>query len=773
VTPLENESWLALLESCQTGSADQSELLRRALLVSTADCVKVIGLDGRLQYLNPGGYQILEVQTPNQVLGIAWLEMWTGDARTAAEAAMTLAKQGGVGRFQGPCPTFAGTPRWWDVVISPMTDATGRVAQLLSVSRDITELKLAQLSQAREREILERLAAGEPVPEILESIAHLISADNPALNASILSWSPKNGQLTPQTQFLEELSFVLTGEQIRSASANIDHDIWLPLRRHLEQGGQRCCDIALVTDRDGAPAGMLLLTCKREDNPVISLSSRASWLGLVRLALKHSRHQEALVQNEARFAALARVSPVGIFLADASGARSFVNERWSVITGLSTAEAMGMGWTRAIHPDDRDAVLLSWQRAVASGYDFHQEYRLQNKHGKVTWVIGEATSAGQFGYIGTITDITDLKLAHDALVESSARFELLANNMSQLCWIADDKGWVFWYNQRWFDYTGTTLEQMQGWGWRAVHHPDYVDGVVERVSRCWLSGDDWEDTFPLRSKSGEYRWFLSRAKPVRDANGKVLRWFGTNTDVTELRQLEQSLELQNLALRRSNQELTQFAYVASHDLQEPLRTISNYAQMLDRHHGATLNEDARKSLNVIVDSSQRMSKLITDLLLYSRISSETLDAAEQIDLAVAVQDAKVMLAAPIREVFAEVLVGKLPVVRGTRTRLAQLFMNLIGNSLKYGRPGVTPRIAIDCRADGQFWRISVTDNGQGFAPEYSDRIFGIFKRLHGREIPGTGIGLALCRSIVERMGGSIGAEGRLGEGSTFWFTLPR
>jgi PAS domain S-box-containing protein len=359
------------------------------------------------------------------------------------------------------------------------------------------------------------------------------------------------------------------------------------------------------------------------------------------------------------------------------------------------------------------------------------------------------------------------------LLESSARFELLANNMSQLCWIADEKGWVLWYNQRWFDYTGTTLEQMQGWGWRSVHHPEFVEGVVERISRCWESGEDWEDTFPLRGKDGQYRWFLSRAKPIRDASGKVVRWFGTNTDVTELRQLEDSLARQNLALRRSNQELTQFAYVASHDLQEPLRTISNYTQLLERRHGQNMGEEVRKAFDVIIDSAQRMSKLITDLLLYSRINSEAVDMEQQISLAVAVQDAKVMLASTFRELSAELVVGELPAVRGNRSRLSQVFLNLIGNSLKYHRQGQPPRISVDCRPDGAFWRITVTDNGQGFLPEYSERIFGIFKRLHGREIPGTGIGLALCRSIVERMGGSIGAEGMLGEGSKFWFTLPR
>ncbi|MGG6237020.1 PAS domain-containing protein [Nodosilinea sp. AN01ver1] len=129
-----------------------------------------------------------------------------------------------------------------------------------------------------------------------------------------------------------------------------------------------------------------------------------------------------------------------------------------------------------------------------------------------------------------------------ALRESEERFRHLADNISQLAWMADASGSIFWYNQRWFDFTGTTLEQMQGWGWRQVHHPNHVDRVVEKVSRCFATGDVWEDTFPLRGKDGQYRWFLSRATPLRDEQGRVLRWVGTNTDITELRRTEKALE---------------------------------------------------------------------------------------------------------------------------------------------------------------------------------------------------------------------------------------
>ena len=131
-------------------------------------------------------------------------------------------------------------------------------------------------------------------------------------------------------------------------------------------------------------------------------------------------------------------------------------------------------------------------------------------------------------------------LATEALREEEERFHAMANNISQLAWMADEKGSIFWYNQRWFDYTGTTLEEVAGWGWQKLHHPDHVQSVVDKISRCFQSGEVWEDTFPIRGQDGEYRWFLSRAVPTFDAEGKLLRWFGTHTDITDRRRPRQN-----------------------------------------------------------------------------------------------------------------------------------------------------------------------------------------------------------------------------------------
>lgn len=147
------------------------------------------------------------------------------------------------------------------------------------------------------------------------------------------------------------------------------------------------------------------------------------------------------------------------------------------------------------------------------------------------------------------TDLTELKAAQAALEESKDRFQVLADNIAQFAWITDDKGWIHWYNSRWFEYTGTTLSEMEGWGWKKVHHPDHVDRVAEKYARCIETGDTWEDTFPLRGRDGRYRWFLSRAIPVHDAQGRVMQWFGTNTDITDRHEIEHSLTEQTVFTR--------------------------------------------------------------------------------------------------------------------------------------------------------------------------------------------------------------------------------
>ncbi|MCL1475294.1 PAS domain S-box protein [Argonema antarcticum] len=211
-------------------------------------------------------------------------------------------------------------------------------------------------------------------------------------------------------------------------------------------------------------------------------------------------------------------------------------------------------WIERVHPDDMKRIESRFPSILGSGDRYESEYRVRHEAGYwvEVWERGylQRNPQGEvIGLVGFTTDISDRKLAEAELRESEARFRTLADNMSQFAWMADATGWIFWYNHRWFDYTGTTLEEMQGWGWQQVHHPEHIDRVIEHFRSSIEAGVDWEDTFPLRGRDGTYRWFLSRAVPIRDGSGQILRWFGTNTDISDRKQVEEALRQSESRLR--------------------------------------------------------------------------------------------------------------------------------------------------------------------------------------------------------------------------------
>jgi len=258
---------------------------------------------------------------------------------------------------------------------------------------------------------------------------------------------------------------------------------------------------------------------------------------------------------------------------------------------------------------------------------------------------------------------------------------------------------------------------------------------------------------------------LGRSIPVRDEKGHIQRWFGTSTDIHESKLLQ-------LELQRANQDLEQFAYSASHDLQEPLRGVKIFSELLSDRCNDKLGAQEREFLANIRDGADRMETLVHDLLMYTqagRLDKPT----DLVDSNAAFQTAIANLAAAIATSNATVHCEPLPVVRAHTTQLQQLFQNLIGNALKYHRPGVAPVVETGAHRENGNWIFSVRDNGIGIEPQFKEKVFGLFKRLHtGDEYSGTGIGLAICQRIVERHGGRIWVESEPGRGSTFYFTLP-
>ncbi|MDX1611457.1 MAG: ATP-binding protein [Candidatus Thermoplasmatota archaeon] len=276
----------------------------------------------------------------------------------------------------------------------------------------------------------------------------------------------------------------------------------------------------------------------------------------------------------------------------------------------------------------------------------------------------------------------------------------------------------------------------------------------------------------LERADGRRFWVNLTMHPAMDPNQEVTGWRAMAEDITARRQAEGALAKYAADLERSNRELQQFAYVASHDLQEPLRMVASYVQLLERRQADALDEDTRVFMEYIVEGVHRMRALIQDLLAFSEVDY-TSGPVAPVALSEVVEDVLAHLAPEIEATGARIEVHELPTVPGHRDQLADLFHHLLGNALKFQPEGATPEVTIEARVEGPNCRIDVHDNGIGIAPQHQQRIFTIFQRLHARDLyPGTGVGLALCRKIVERHGGRIGVESDLGQGTTFSFTLP-
>jgi PAS domain S-box-containing protein len=316
--------------------------------------------------------------------------------------------------------------------------------------------------------------------------------------------------------------------------------------------------------------------------------------------LRRATNAEATAR-ERQFRTLANSISQLAWMADSEGYIFWYNDRWYDYTGTTLEEMQGWRWQKVHHPDEVGRVVERIKVAFATGEPWEDTFPLRSKNGEYRWFLSRALpvfdAEGKVArWFGTNTDITEQRQIEQALREKERQFRTLANSIPQLAWMADRHGYIFWYNDRWYNYTGTTLEEMQGWGWQKVHHPDEVERVVERIKIAFATGEPWEDTFPLRSKDGEYRWFLSRALPITDAEGKVVRWFGTNTDITEQRELER-------ALRASRDELEQKVTDRTAELS---RTNEILRSILSNMGDAVIVADKDKNFLVFNPAAERM-----------------------------------------------------------------------------------------------------------------------------------------------------------------------
>ncbi len=364
---------------------------------------------------------------------------------------------------------------------------------------------------------------------------------------------------------------------------------------------------------------------------------------------------------------------------------------------------------------------------------------------------------------------------YDLVQKDASLFEFLQNGSLDGIWYWDlENPDHEWMSPQFWNLLGYQPEEMPhlASSWQNIIHPKDRELAISNFSRhCSDPSYPYDQIVRYRHKNGSTVWVRCRGLAIRDQAGKPIRMLGAHTDITTLKNTEQQLQQSNVDLIRSNQELGQFAYVASHDLQEPLRKVKSFTELLAERYQGQLDESADRYIGYITDGVIRMQGLIDDLLNYSRVGRIELNL-KATNLGAVTQQVIADLGTVIESKNANISVDALPTICADPTQMRQLMQNLIANAIKYCQADV-PTVHIWATQADETWTISVQDNGIGIDPQFAERIFIIFQRLHRRdEYSGTGIGLAICKKIVERHGGKIWVNSQGGRGSTFSFTLP-
>ncbi|MEO8821016.1 MAG: PAS domain S-box protein, partial [Ginsengibacter sp.] len=362
-----------------------------------------------------------------------------------------------------------------------------------------------------------------------------------------------------------------------------------------------------------------------------------------------------------------------------------------------------------------------------------------------------------FGVTIIAVEVTSQVLAKKQMEESENQFRTFADSIQNLAWIANSDGWRYWYNQQWYNYTGSTKEEMEGWGWEKVHHPDHIKNVSTVVKESLKKDEAFELTFPLRRHDGEYRWFLTRAFPVKDTSGNIDRWIGTNTDITQQKMIEQRKD--------------EFISIASHEMKTPLTTAKGYIELLM----LSLSEENETVLYATKakQAVSRLHDLVTELLDASKIQNGQLDyTITTFDFNNMVDETIENFQHSAKNHSLQKTGNCLQPITGDRGRLQQVLINLLSNAVKYSPKADKVLVKIE-QLDNRI-QVSVQDFGVGMSAKHLDKVFDRYYRVqeHAVHFQGLGIGLYISNNIIQRHEGKMWVESEPGKGSKFYFSLP-
>ncbi|MBE9092571.1 PAS domain S-box protein [Tychonema sp. LEGE 07203] len=785
----------------------QSENRYRTLADAVPQLMWINTADGRLEFCNQHWLSYTGMM-PELPLAGPVLELFHPDDLPAVVATRTQAIQAGESyEFECRVRRFDGTYRWHLARLVPLKDSRGKVLQWVGIGIDIDDRKRAEESLAESDRRFRFLA--ESLPHLIwnvDSAGELRFANQkwseylgmPYEEAAQNNWESLVPPLDLAECFARWQECQITGEvyqlEFRLRRASDQMERWhlcraVPIRDGLDRIVEWIGTNTDIHDRKQAQLNEqflsdLELRLRQRSNPSEMLWEAMSSLGEYLQVDRCLWHE---IDLAARVAIVDRDwHQPG--LASVAGTYQLSDFKTAEMKTLSTA-----GKTLVISDaatDPQIAPLADNYGALSIRALVGVPCLEEGRWVALLLVISQAVRQWRADEVSLVQEMVArlwTAIGHARAVqnlhESEDRFRALADNIAQLAWMTDPSGRIFWYNQRWFDYTGTTSEQMQGWGWQQVHHPEHVDRVVEKWRHSIKTGEPWEDTFPLRAKDGSYRWFLSRAVPVRDEKGKVLRWCGTNTDITDRlnaeAERERLLGLEKAAreeAEQANRLKDEFLAVLSHELRTPLNPIVGWTKLLQSN--VLTPQKQSYALETIERNAKLQTQLIEDLLDVSGIVQGKVSLnIVPVDLAGAIGAAveTVSQSAQVKSIRINTqFAPNLGPVLGDARRLQQVVWNLLSNAVKFTPAGGKIDIVLD-RVDTDA-QITVSDTGKGISADFLPCAFDYFRQAdstYTRKFGGLGLGLAIVRHLVELHGGTVKSDsGGEGKGATFTVRIP-
>ena len=484
------------------------------------------------------------------------------------------------------------------------------------------------------------------------------------------------------------------------------------------------------------------------------------------LDITDAKAEEEIVRvNEERLRLAVESGRLGTYELDIPNSSIIYSPRLAALFGLDPSKKRThQDLKNAIHPDDMHIRNDAHEAAKKSGSLFY-EARVVWPDESIHWIRLNGTvvfdkNGKALRTYGTALDITEEKETERILKESEEKFRTLANSISQLAWMAQPDGWIYWYNQRWYEYTGSTLESMQGWGWQKLHHPDHIDRILNFVKEAWQNNKPFELTFPLKRNDGVYRWFLTRVYPIINADGKVIQWIGTNTDIDDQ--------------KKTLEQKDEFISIASHELKTPVTSLKGFTQILKLKFEKEENPQAVDLLSRMDKQVDKLTKLIVELLDATKIENGQLKfSKEDFDFNALVLETAEEMQRTTQKHTIKVELATTKIICGDKDRIGQVIINLVSNAIKYS-PNAN-EILITSSIENNSIKLCVRDFGIGIPEEKQANVFDRFFRVSGDKqdtFPGLGLGLFISSEIIKRHEGNLTVKSIPGEGATFCFTLP-